>query len=144
MSDPNTTPGHSTKFEFGNQATFAASTTWTDVAQIVDISPPEIEADDVETSHMQSPNQFKTFDPGWADAGEVELTVEYEKAAGTTLYGLFRTKKGFKMTFEDGSSWGIDGYIKKLGGEVDREGLVTQTITVKISGKPVFTAAASA
>ena len=144
MADPNTTPGHSTLFAYGNQATFAESTSWTEVAQIVDIGPPEIEADDIDVSNMKSPEQFKQFDPGWADAGEVEVTVQYEKAAATALYALFRQKKGFKMTFEDGSSWGLDGYIKKFGGEVDREGVITQTITVKVSGKPLFTAAAAA
>src|SRR4051812_43149794 len=120
MADPNTTPGHSTKFAFGNGATLATSSTWTEIAQILEISPPEVEADDVETSNMASTDQFKTFDPGWADAGEVEISVQYEKAASTTIYGLFRVKKGFKMTFEDGSSWGFDGYVKKFGGEVDR------------------------
>ena len=33
--------------------------------------------------------------------------------------------------------------IKKFGGEIDREGVITQTITVKVSGKPAFTAAAA-
>lgn len=144
MSDPNTTPGHSTKFAFGSHATVLASNTWTEIAQVVEISPPEVEADDIETSNMQSPEQFKTFDPGWADGGEVEITVQYEKQATTTIYGLFRVKKGFKMTFEDGAIWSFDGYLKKLGGEVDREGLITQTLTFKISGKPAFATAAVA
>jgi hypothetical protein len=144
MSDPNTTPGHSTKFEFGDAATYAISTTWTEIAQILEIGPPEVEADDIETSNMQSPEQFKTFDPGWADAGEIEVTLQYEKAEAVTLYGLFRIKKGFRMTFEDTSKWSLNGYIKKFGGEIDREGVITQTITVKVSGKPVFAAAAPA
>lgn len=141
--NPNTTAGHSTAFAFGNQKSFEESTTWTEVAQIVDIGPPEIEADDIEVSNMTSPEQFKQFDPGWADAGEVEMTIQYTKEAATSLYALFRIPKGFKMTFEDGSSWGFSGYVKKLGGEIDREGVITNTIGVKISGKPAFTAAAA-
>ena len=91
---------------------------------------------------MTSPEQFKQFDPGWADAGEVSLTVQYEKTAATSIYGIFRQPKLFKMTFEDLSTWEFSGYLKKIGGEIDREGVITQELTVKISGKPTFAAAA--
>lgn len=142
MSDtrPKTTPGHTTIFEYGNQSNYADSTTWTKVGQITDIDPPEVEADDIEVSNMESPDQFKEFDPGWADAGEIELEAQYEKANAAAVYGIFRTRKGFRMTFQDGSTWKFNGYLKKLGGEIDREGIVTQKLTFKVSGKPLFTA----
>lgn len=142
-TQPDTTPGHSTKFYYGTLPTQNASTSWFEIGQITEISPPELEADDVEVSNMQSPEQFKQFDPGWADAGEVELTVQYTKAQATTLYGIFRQPKLFKIQFEDGSVWEYQGYVKKLGGEIDREGVITQTVTTKISGKPTFTAASA-
>lgn len=138
------TKGHSTKLEFGNQANYADSTTWTEFAEITEITPPNVEADDIETSHMQSPEQFKEFDPGWADGGEVELTINFDKDQNETVYGLFRQKKGFKMTFVDGSAWKFNGYIKAFGNEVDREGIITAPITLKISGKPVFEKAPAA
>lgn len=140
----NTTPGHSTKFEYGNATTFAASTSWTEFAQILEIAPPEVEADDIEVSHMQSPDQFKQYDPGWADGGEIEMKIQFEKTGAAAAYALFRQKKGFRETYQDGSTWKIDGYIKKFGGTTEREGVVIVEITFKVSGKPVFTPAADA
>lgn len=137
------TAGHSTVFEFGNAATVEASTTWTEFAEITDIKPPEIEADDIETSHMQSPEQFKEFIAGWADAGEVEVTCNFLKTNNAAVYALFRQNKGFRMTFEDGSVWKFNGYIKKFANEVDREKIVTAVATVKVNGKPEFVAAAA-
>ena len=135
--------GSQVVFQYGNQATYAASSTWTDVAEIIDITPPNVEADDIETSHMMSPNQFKQFEAGWADGGEVDLSVQFEKAKNASLYALFRQPKGFRIMFADapgpsGSKWGFDGYIKGFGNEVDREDIVTADITVKITGQPVF------
>jgi hypothetical protein len=139
--------GHSVIIEHGNQSTHEASTVWTAVAELVDITPPNVEADDIETSHMLTPEQFKTFDPGWADGGEVEFTVQYEKAKNATLYGLFRQPKGYRVLFADapgpsGSRWKFNGHVKGFSNEVDREGLITADITIKISGKPVFEPAA--
>jgi hypothetical protein len=57
------------------------------------------------------------------------------------VYGLFRLDKNFRITFVDTSKWALSGYIKSFGNEVDREDIITANITVKISGKPTFTAA---
>jgi hypothetical protein len=134
--------GSKTKLAYGDQETYAASGAFTPIAKVIDINPPNIEADDIDVSHMESPDEHKEFDPGWADGGEVELTIQYEKAKNATVYGLFRQKKGWEMEFSDGSVWGFDGYIKGFGNEVDREGIITLVITIKVSGKPVFEAAA--
>src|SRR4051794_29995760 len=105
--------GAGTTLEYGNAATTAGSTVWTPVALIEDITPPKIEADDIETSHMLTPNQVKTFDPGWADAGELECKIQFEKVANATLYSLFRVPKAWRMRFADlpspsGSRWDFD------------------------------------
>src|SRR5256885_15905879 len=105
--------------QYGNQSTYAASTTWTDIAEILDITPPNIEADDIDASHMMSPNQMKELLPGWGDGGEVELSVSFEKTKNGALYNLFREPKGFRIMFADtpgpsGSKKGMDGYIKGL------------------------------
>lgn len=140
---PDTTPGHSAAFEFGDGATVADSATWTKLAGVTEIGGLSFDADDVEVSNMDSPGQWKEFDPGWADAGEVEVTLQFQKAQNTTLFGLFRVPKGFRVVFADGSKWELDGYIKGLGNEVEREGIVSATATLKISGEPTFTAAAA-
>jgi hypothetical protein len=136
------TKGHSTKLAYGDAANYADSETWTDFAKITEITPPNVEADDIDISHMDSPDQFKEFTAGWADGGEVECTIQFAKAANAAVYGLFRQDKGYKVTFVDGSTWELNGYMKAFGNEVEREGIVTANVTIKVSGKPVFTPAA--
>src|SRR5258705_2175987 len=104
-------------FQSGNAATYAGSSVWSDVAEITDKKIPTIEADDIETSHMMSPQQFKEFAPGWADGGELELTIQYDKTKFQTLYNIFRTPRGFRVLFPDapvpsGTKFGFDGCIK--------------------------------
>ncbi|MGC4031480.1 MAG: phage tail tube protein [Tepidisphaeraceae bacterium] len=135
------TKGNETKFAYGNGATHTASSSWTEFASITDIQPPTAKADDIDVSHMQS-GDFKEFDPGLAEGGEVELTIQFDKEQNEDVYGLFRVKKGFKLTFSDGSSWSLTGYISEFGNEVDREGIVTAKIKVKVSGQPEFAKAA--
>ena len=50
-------------------------------------------------------------------------------------------REGYRMTLADGSMWEFDGYIKSFGNEIDRAGIITVPITIKISGDPEFTPA---
>ena len=66
-------PGFGTTIAYGNMPTASGSTTFTPFAAVQEITPPELEADDIETSHLTSPNQFKQFVAGWADAGLAKI-----------------------------------------------------------------------
>lgn len=132
------TKGHSTKLEYSA----IPPTTYTAVAKIIDIKGLSPEAEDVNVSTMDSVEQWEEVTAGWADAGEVEVVAQYEKAANTTIWGLMRQDKTYKLTFSDNSTWVMQGYLKKFSNEVERKGIVTATLTIRISGKPVFTAGA--
>lgn len=137
------TKGHSTKMEVGDGATYDASLTWAALfSKITELTPPKIEGEDIDTSHMESPDQFEEFDPGWANGGEVEFTAQFDKDKQESTYALFRVPRGFRMVFVDGSKWNLNGYIKGFANEAERKGIVTAKVTIKISGKPVFVKAA--
>jgi len=135
--------GHSASLHVGNQADFATSTTFTKLAKLTELGGITLEAEDVDVSHMDSPDQFEQTDPGWANAGSVEATLQYEKAQQEDVLDLFRVPKGFKVAFSDGSFWGFSGFVASVGNEVERKGIVTLKVKIRISGKPEFTAAAA-
>lgn len=142
------TQGYLSQFQYGDQATAAASTTWTSIAQVLDIKPGKVEAKDIDTTVIDSPNQAETSVPGFASGGEATVKIQFAKAQQTTLFGLFRTPKGFRIMFNDASTQGgtgstlaFDGYIKGIQNEIDSKNLVTCDLTVKVSGLPTFTAA---
>lgn len=135
--------GYQTQFQYGDGDSVAHSSAWTDFATIDDIKPPKVESGDIDVSHMQSPNSFKEYVAGWAEGGEFEVKIQFEKAQNATIYGLFRKPKGYRIVFPDapapsGSKWKADGYIKSFANEVDREGIITADIVVKITGEPDF------
>ena len=130
------TKGHSTQLAYSA----IPPTTYTSIAKIIDLKPPEPESEDINVSTMESTEQWEEVTAGWADAGEMECKVQYEKAANATLYALMRLDKTYKVTFSDNSTWIFQGFLKKFSNEVERKGIVTATLTIRISGKPTFTA----
>lgn len=139
------TPGYKTKISVGNTADYATASTWTPFASVTEITPPTLEADDIENSHMLTPNQIKTFLPGWADPGEIEMILEFDKDEAANVYDLFRIPKAYRVEFNDpatpsgaGSRLQANGYIKSIGPEVDREGLATVNVAIKVSGEVDF------
>lgn len=136
-------PGYQTRIAYGDMPTPSGSTTWTEFAAVTEITPPSLEADDIESSHMTTPQQIKTFIAGWADPGEAEMTLEFNKTQAATIYSLFRVTRAYSVEFNDaptpsGSKLRFSGYIKSIGPEADREGLTTVNVTIKASGSVEF------
>jgi hypothetical protein len=124
---------------YGNQPTQAASTTWTDVTFLENIEPPSVDADDIDVTTLTSANEFRAFIAGYADGGEGKFTVQWDNTQSVALYGLFRTQKGWRITLPGtGGTVKFDGYIKGFGVPVDEEGIITNEITIKVTGQPAI------
>jgi hypothetical protein len=118
-------------------------TTYTSVAQTVDLAGPEPEIGDVGITNNDSPDNTKEYMPGMIEPGEIEYDVVYKKDVCNTLYTMFGdgTTYYWKETFPDGSTWTFKGYLKKFGTETKTEDeAIKNTISIKLTNKPVFTA----
>jgi hypothetical protein len=115
--------------------------TYTKIANLVDLDMASLlQAEDIDVSHMESVDQIEETEPGWAAGQEFTATWQYAKAVNATVYALFRQKKFWKVTFSDGSTWVFPGYLKDFGNTVERKGIITLSLTMKIAGAPTFTA----
>lgn len=118
---------------------------YTDIAEILSISGPNIEFTDVETTHLSSANAFKEYVAGFGDGGEVKITINFAKAQINTLYGLVRVTEYWKVLFPligseaTNSQWAFQGHIKSLGNEIPDDDRITCDMVVKVTGKPTFT-----
>lgn len=142
MSD---VPGFGTKLEYGNKGD-GTSTTWTAVAKIHDIDPPELEADDIDTTHNQAPGKVRTFQGGLINPGLFKAIAAYTATAYQTLLAMVGVQTDFRITFNDaittqGSTMVMQGYPKKLGAKTPMDGIDTFELDYKVSGAPVFTPA---
>lgn len=121
----------------------AASSGWTKIAKITDITPPDSSMDDIDNSHAETTNQSRTFQAGWVDEGELAATIIYDKTVYSTLLGIRGDEKKFRILYSDGSGVGWTGYLKSISNPVDIEGLVTSDIAAKVSGEVTAISATS-
>ena len=61
---------YGTKLKIGNDGT---TETFTAVAEVKDITPPQLSKDSIEVTSQDSTNGFREFIPGWKDSGEVSF-----------------------------------------------------------------------
>lgn len=138
-------PGFGTKLEYGDKGD-GTSTTWTAITEIHDIDPPEMEADDIDTTNMGSTGKVRTFQSGLINPGLFKAICAYSATAYQTLLGFVGTQKDMRITFNDkvatsGSTMALQGYVKKLGAKTPMDGIDTFELDYKVSGAPVFTPA---
>ena len=58
------------------------------------------------------------------------------------MYGLLALDKSFQIKFADNSTLDFDGFLAGIEPVIEREGIVTATLTITVSGKVEFNAAA--
>lgn len=136
-----------TRIDVGNAVDYQTSSTWTSFAKVLEIKPPGLKSDDIETTHLESPDEMKDFEPGLGDAGESTFKLQWDAAQNATVMNLFRTKRGFRVVYADlpypsGSKLRFNGWINGIEGEtIQKDNVVEATVTVRVVGKPDFQAA---
>ena len=123
-------------------STPAVPATYIVVAQTVDLEGPSPEVGDIPITNNDSPANTKEYMPGMIEPAEQDFQVVYTKAQAASLYALFGDGLiyNWRETYPDGSKWEYKGYQKRFGTEAPTEdGAIRNTITLKLTQKPVFT-----
>jgi hypothetical protein len=115
-----------------------------DIAQVVSIQPPEMEADDVEIEELDPVDGYKRFLQGLKDGGEVAVTLNFDpnNQGHTNLLADFDsgTTRNYKIVLPNNAGeWTIPGYVKGFKPSEIKAGEVIQAeVTIKVSGKPTL------
>lgn len=118
-------------------------TTFTSMAEVIDINGPGLAADAVETTHTESTNGWREFIGGLKDAGEITVTCNFrpDNASNDTLRGYIGSLEYYRIAWvgltERVTCQGIlTGYSPQapLGDKM------TVDLTIKLSGEPTFAA----
>jgi hypothetical protein len=138
--------GHGTLLKRGNGATPELFET---IAEVTSITPPQMESDDIEVTHMESPGGYKEYIPGLREAGEVSFEVNFLPAHpthnGTT--GLAadhrnRTIRNWRIELAGGGAvWTFPGYVKTFNVSIPVDDKVPAAVTLKVTGEPILAAA---
>lgn len=117
------------------------------MTNLKDISGPEINAETLDVTTHDSADNFNEFLAGIADGGEVTFEVEFDPAsvAHETLWNdvAERQLHNFRLILPGGSdSLGMiafAGLLTKIGMGLPVKGSIMAPVTIKVSGKPVYT-----
>lgn len=118
----------------------------TAVAGLTSIGGLEQSADTIDVTTLDSDGGYREFITGFKDAGEVSLEGYLNSVPGKgqkELHDLFESgdEGAFVIDFPEGSSWSFIGVVTGFGTSADLEDPLGFSCTIKVSGKPTFTAA---
>jgi len=127
----------------GFGATFAymsAADTYTSLAEVLSITPPSISVETIGATHMASDDGFREYIAGLKDGGEVTVNMNYVEASATLLQTLVLAGyETFKITFPGSSTYVFSGIPTAFTfDDVVIDDKVAMSLTIKVSGKPVF------
>lgn len=112
------------------------------VGEVLDITPPAISRDAVESTHMGSPEGWREFIGGLKDGGEAQIEINFAPGSATAtafLNDINADAPGYyKIVFPDATEWGFSALATGLEPGIPIDDRMTATFTVKISGKPGF------
>src|SRR5689334_15334972 len=111
---------------FGTTLAYANTdyTSPTTIAKVSDFDPAEYEVQEVPSFHLTSTGQVETSQPGWIKPGKAKVVIIHTAAAVAALEALVGVLKGWIVTYVDGSTEKMNGYITKKGHKVDGQKLL--------------------
>lgn len=135
----------------GKQAAFGTSLQYVDpddandvvIHQIGDLSGPDVSVEPIDVTTHDSADRFSEFLPGMADGGPVDFELVFDPSATGHARILELVKQrdtiAFKLLLPDGAS-GFDfaGIFTKAGPTFPVKDAIRASVSIKVSGKPVF------
>lgn len=116
------------------------------IANLTSIGEIGVESEEIDTTDLDSPNNYKEFIAGSKDAGEVALSGNIKDESNVEkMLALAESQsvEEWTVTYPSGATWVFSAFVKSFkDGEKTTDGLATFTATLRISGKPVYTKSA--
>lgn len=135
--------GYGTTFSSGDGL---SPETFTELAEVTKITPPNMSRDAVEASHMQSPNAWREFIAGLKNGGDVSLELNFDPdgtaatalMAELTLSGSAASKNR-QITFTDGTVFAFAGILTAFEPDAPIDDRMVASVTFKVNGEPTLT-----
>ena len=113
-------------------------TTFTEIAEVVSITPPEATADRIDVTHMKSPQRRREYIAGLIDTGEAGFEINWAPGSATDVLikGLLDSGeiRPHRITFPNGHRVTFNGAITGYTRAIPVDDRMTATITVAPSG----------
>ncbi len=120
----------------------ATNGTFTNLTEVVDITPIKSTSTSIDVTNHGSPDGFKEFVQGLRDGGSIDVTTAYVESEYTALDTLFinGTKHAWKAVLPGSSTIIFTAHIENMTMNTPKDAEHTVDFTLRVSGKPVYTA----
>lgn len=143
MADTQASIGYGTFFHISEDL----GATWTEMAEVYDITAPNDSVDEVDATHMQSPNRTREFIPGLIDPGEASFEMNFVPGSPSDLkiaaLKTAGTRVRCRITFPNAVAWTFTGWVSGYEPAVPTDDRMTASVTWRVSGSTVATPAAA-
>lgn len=116
------------------------------IANLTSIGEIGVESEEIDTTDLDSPDNYKEFIAGSKDAGEVSIAGNIKDESNVEkMLALAESQsvEPWTVTYPSGATWKFRAFVKSFkDGEKTTDGLATFTATLRISGKPTYTKSA--
>lgn len=126
-----------------------ATEAFTTVAEVLDITGPSIERDDIDTTSHDVTDGFRTFIAGLADGGEVSFDIQYtpgnathnENTRGLTALALNGLVVNWRIVLPvtPTKRWNFAGFVSGFEPGFPVGDKMNGSVTIKITNKPTIT-----
>lgn len=113
------------------------------VGGLTSISGVELSAETIDVTTLDSTDGYREFIGGFIDGGEVSADgylSDLGTAEATLVTKVGGDEEECVITFSNGATWAFDGVVTGFSTSADLEDAIGFSITIKVSGKPTFTA----
>lgn len=115
---------------------------YVDLGEIYDITPPSATVDQVDVTHMQSPDRRREFIDGLIDGGEVSFEMNYipGSTADDTLNAILDTAVGqvrtrsIRIIYPNSIVHTFDGNLMSYEPTVPTDDKMTASVTFRVTG----------
>ena len=117
---------------FGTSITFASGF----FAEILSVDGPDLSRDPIETTHMGTTNDWKTFIPSdLKDGGTLSVEIAYVPGTSPPIAAAEST---CTVTYPDASTVSFEGFMTSFSPSVPIDDRMTASAEIKVNGSVSF------
>ncbi len=116
---------------------------FTQIQEVIEVTPPNAQVDDVEATHFTSDNRTREYIAGLIEGGEASIAMNRIPGSATEilLMGLqtTATKVVCRIIWPNGTMWEFLCHVKGYETSAPIDDRMTATATVKVDGASTIT-----
>lgn len=128
----------------GTRMQLSISTVYTDIAQVLDINPPQPKVEHFKSTDLSSGAGHTYLPTGYVEGGECSFEIYYDMAAAThtALTALITTPavSSWKVIFANSgtTTWSFSGILESFDVKVVMDNAVKATVKIKVTSTISF------